>query len=371
MGFTRHSIITVLAGAGLTVAMSFNSCSDVKFSENASNGDLCLPGEGSPDCQPELVDYEDNFTVPASTKKVDILLVLDNSGSMSTDLTKLAARLDGLIEILDNGGIDWQMCHVLTGTGSDSLARDWSMPSGIINKKVLLPSTPNKTSVFLNTTNTIPKSGSGNEQGIIAIREALIASENAPCFRTDAALSVVLISDEDEKSCGGRCLDWITSEVPAAPQYRDGSEYRKQYRELVEQDDPQKLVDWVKATYGNKVFITHSIVIQPGDNSCYDVQDKTSPAFFAVLYKRLQSLTGGIAGNICADSYADQLTDMGNRTRDAINSVTLRCAPVLAPVVSFNPAMPSVTWAVSGDKVIFSTAVPEGTLVNVKYVCAK
>ncbi|MGE0761669.1 MAG: hypothetical protein AB7N80_00180 [Bdellovibrionales bacterium] len=377
-GYFGKSMISLLAGLGLATAMSFNSCSDVEFSDALSSntkvppGGLCLPGSQASGCipppPPRLVDYDDTFTVPASSSKVDILLVLDNSGSMRQDLTKLGERMDGLIAILDNGGVDWQMCHTLTdGSGA---TRDWALPQGVANRKLLLPSTVNKAQILFNTLDTLQDNGSGNEQGIVAIRNALSASANASCFRADAALSVVLISDEDEKSCGGRCLDWISSEIPTATQYREASSYRDQYRDLAAEDDPQGLVNFVKSTFNNKTFINHSIVIKPGDAACYDEQDQNNPGFFGVQYSRLQALTGGILGSICAASYADQLTAMGQRTRDAINSVTLRCAPVSAPTVTISPAT-AATWSVSGNKIIFSMPVLEGTQVRVRYTCAE
>lgn len=380
MRVKQKSLLAFMLVTGLAVASSFNACSDVKFSEVLSSGGgggggLCLPGSQASGCIPDdppiLVDYNDTFTVPASSNRVDILLVLDNSGSMKQDLTKLAERMDGLIQILDNGGIDWQMCHVLTGTGAASDARDWAVPTTVANKKVLLPSTPNKAAVFLNSMAAIDDNGSGNEQGIVAIREALGRAGNASCFRANAALSVVLISDEDEKSCGGRCLDWQSSEVPTATQYRGAQDYRNQYRALEAEDNPQDLVNYVKNNFNNKTFINHSIVIKPGDTACYDIQDRSNPGFYGVQYSRLQALTGGVLGNICADSFADQLTAMGQRTRDAINSVTLRCSPVVAPVVAISPAAAGVTWSVNGNKIIFSAPIIEGTQVNVRYTCAE
>lgn len=374
-----RAILVLLISMGMGVSLLFNACSEVKFSEApTSNGSLgggtdtdgnCPPGSTASGCvtptiPQQLVDYTDLFTVPASSSKVDVLLVLDNSGSMTADLLKLGERMDGLIQILDNGGINWQMCYVVTdGSGT---TRNWTG----LNSRLLLPSTANKSAVFLNTMNSIANNGNGNEQAIVSIKSALMSPGNSECFRTDAALSVVTISDEDEKSCGGRCKDWTTSEIPTAVQYRDASNYRSQYRDLVDDDSPQGLVDYVKAFHNNKTFISHAIVIRPGDAACYDIQDKASPGFYGVQYSRLQSLTGGVLGDICADSYASQLTAMGQRTRDAINSVTLKCSPIGTPVVSVSPgATPG--WSVSGNKVLFSTSLTEGTQIQVKYRCAQ
>lgn len=369
----RTLYVTLVTIVSLAVTFAFNACSDVGFSQSQSStdpgGPLCeagQPGCDGPEEPPKkLVDYNDNFTIPLSSSKVDILLVLDNSQSMRPDLQKLAAKLDGLIQILDNGGIDWQMCHVLTGGGNDSVARNWAS----INKKVLLPSTANKTSIFTSTIDNIPENGNGDEAGVQAIREALSNSQNSDCFRNGVALSVVLISDEDEKSCGGRCEKWESSEVPTATQYRDAKDYRRQFRNVDSWNDPATLVNWVKTNFNDKTLVTHSIVVQPGDVGCYDAQDSSYPAFFAKVYSRLQAMTGGIAGNICAASYSQQLIEMGKRTRDSINSVSLRCAPVGTSTVKLTPTPSGTTWSMNGNKVVFSQPVSEGTSVNVKYTC--
>ena len=161
--------------------------------------------------------------------------------------------------------------------------------------------------------------------------------------------------------------------MPTATQYRDAIEYRKQYRDLVAtEDDPQTLMREVQSFVGERSYINHSITIKPGDTACYDIQDKSSPAFYGVHYSRLQAISGGVLGDICAASYADQLTAMGQRTAQTINSVSLKCAPIAAPEVSVTPALASgVSYSMTGNKLVFSDQVPTGTSVRVKYTCAE
>lgn len=370
--------VTVLAAFGLATAMGFNSCSDVEFAKAV--GAVSLQCEG-PLCPgpTDLANFESNFTVPAGSNKADVLLVLDNSGSMTADLAELADKLDGLIEVLDAGAVDWRMCYLTTNEIGTGLSRDWKVGSG--GKKVLVPSTPNKRQVFLDSINGLPRDGTGNEEGIATLRQALGNADNADCFRADAVLSVVLISDEDEKSCGARCKEWKTNEIgglnprecgppdarrPCTP----GEEYRAQYRLIGDANVPANLVSYVDSKWPKRPFVFSPIVIKSDDRTCYQAQDLVAPAFFGMVYGELQNLTGGVLGNICAGSYATQLREIGQRTKETVSSVTLECPPVSQPTVTITPRAAGQTWSLSGNKVLFSPALPEGTMVNVKYTCA-
>jgi hypothetical protein len=352
----------------------FNSCSPVNFSaEKAVIKPLCQ----NPPCDddPTIVNHRDIYNVPPYSNKTDIFLVLDNSGSMDADLLKLANKLDGLINILDAGSVDWQMCYTTTDVNAlAGRALTWldSAPGGIqdTGQIVLKSSTANPTSKFLVSINNLPSNGSGNERGIEAAHLALDASENASCIRNDAALAIILISDEDERSCGGRCETWTASEIGSTDN-RAGTEYARQYSPLLDIDMPANLVSFVNSNWSvEKPFIVHSIVIRPGDNACYAAQDAEAPAFFGKLYADLQSSTGGVLGDICAGSYANQLEEMGERTRDAINSITLKgnCTPLSTPVVTVTSPPTGLTWSFAGNKVLFSAPI-DGLHIEVAYSC--
>jgi hypothetical protein len=379
------SIAASAIGFGLFLALAFNSCSDVSFS-NKSNDTVqnpqCQPPNCPPTPDPTPTSYTDTFNIPKTVNKADILLVLDNSGSMEPDLAKLADKLDGLIEILDKGGVDWRMCYTKTGVTTDPnrSVLEWKATDSSGNvvqtgARVLTPATADKRNIFLTTIDHLSDFGTGSstEQGIASMGQILKSSLNRDCFRDDSALATVVISDEDEKSCGGRCADYQSSENPSGPQYWSAKAYTDQYRAMSSENQPETLVKLIKDMWSEKSYVHHSIVVRKDDYSCYDKQDSEFPAFFGLTYSRLQSLTGGILGDICADSYATQLQSMGERIRDAINSVTLRCMPDATPPVqvTVSPALPTgVTWSSTGNKILFSSALPEGSQVVVKYNCS-
>jgi hypothetical protein len=375
----KKSLIAVcgLAAVGLTLALGFNSCSDVEFSKVAASSGPNDPQCVGTDCPGTVkyVNYDDDFMISAYSNKADILLVLDNSGSMRPDLLELADKLNGLVGVLDENTVDWRMCYITTNNYAGGGVLEWkktvSGKAQSTGQKVLLPSTADKSQIFLTTIDNLPTGGTGNEQGIATMGQAIKNNLNRDCFRDDAVLSVVLISDEDEKSCGGRCENYTSNEHPGGKQTRDARFYREQYKEIGAENLPDTIIKTVKDEMPEKAFIVNAIVIRKGDYACYDSQDVEAPAFFGLTYETLQSRTGGILGDICAPSYSSQLEDMGKRTVDTVKSISLRCAPVSAPTVTITPASPTTTWTVAGDKILFSQALPQGSVVNVKYTCAE
>lgn len=368
----NHRYIAVLLALALIfLSLLFNSCSDVKFSPSAVDPGSQGPDEPNP---PGRHTFVDAITISSGMNKTDILLVLDNSGSMSEDLQKLAERLDGLITVLQNSGIDWQMCYTTTHVDNNSSAGrilEWQklntsnqvVGTGLY---VLQSTTPNNNQVFLTTLDNLPdsSSGSGNEQGIVAIGEAMQHSQNQSCFRQDAILTTLLISDEDEKSCGGRCQN-----AQATPNH-SADTMREQYRALEEEDEPQFVLNIINSKWPNRPYVAHSIVIREDDLQCIATQDAANPAFEGIMYAELSRLTGGVIGDICADSYADQLTVMGERTGEIVRSISLRCAPVDTAQLTFTPAASGgLTWRQEGNKILFNQALPANTVVRVQYTC--
>lgn len=397
---------TLLIAGGLFLTSStFNACSDVKFSTpdpsqvatgvnpdctgpdcpQFCEGPRCQPCYGSDCNQPKNpVDYSSTFTVPVSTKKVDVLMVVDNSGSMEPEHQKLSQRLENLIDVLNANGVDWQLCytltHVVDGDGrtkSDAGAiRDfYNNTTGLnfspIGSKVLTKNTLNAKKYFGDSLKTLAVwdfgSGSGNEQAIAAGLLAVDKAGNDVCFRPDAALSMVILSDEDEKSCGARCKS--VTDIGGPYPGRPLTEYTNQYRPLNQNDNPDTLVQRVQAKWPQKPFTGHTISILRNDRACYDAQDKAYPAFYGHVIQTLSDITNGIKGTICADDYGSQLTAIGQRTVSSLGSVTLRCAPQAVKDIVITPNTLSSVPHVEGNKVYFTPPLPEGTNVRVDYTC--
>lgn len=151
--------------------------------------------------------------------KVDILWVVDDSGSMSEEQNLLANNFAGFIGYADGlpGGVDYQVAVTTTEVNDGVSGHIWAC-NGF--NKVLTRTDPNRVAAFqcaANVTNppngnSRPNPGGSDEQeaGLQAARIALdvpvINNENAGFLRTDARLAVIIISDEEDQSDGSTNL---------------------------------------------------------------------------------------------------------------------------------------------------------------------
>jgi hypothetical protein len=238
------------------------------------------------------------FSVTGNNSALDVLFVVDNSGSMVEEQAEIRNRISGFISKLQ--GIDWQIAVTSTDPEpyarfGDGQFRKFSNGNFILTPQEANPQTLLGDNIFMGS------SGSGDERGINANYRAIeraaasATSAQAKLIRSSAALATVLISDEDECSVG--CSANVIS------------------------SSPQGLIDLVKTQLSlEKRFAFHSIIWRPG-TSCSTGYNEGH------TYKQLTQLTGGIMGDVCASNYANQLEDIGTSVVNLVKSVQLRCAP--------------------------------------------
>lgn len=165
-------------------------------------------GEGTPD--PEHVEPFEQ----ALQDKVDVLWVVDNSGSMSDDLVIVGNNFGDFIQVFIDLGIDWQM-GVIT-TDMDNPAQ-----SGRLVGPYLTPETPDVVNEFIRQID-LGSTGSATEVGFEAIQAALsspiVDNENAGFMRSDAAISAIVVTDEDNSTfqSGASFASWFEALKPAA-----------------------------------------------------------------------------------------------------------------------------------------------------------
>src|SRR5690606_10224128 len=136
-----------------------------------------------------------------------------DSNSMLPDLKKLSARLSTFVAGLEGGSIDWQMCFTTTrgyNTGG-SLTHGPNLfwknynPAPGTPQYLLRKGTANLNTIFTSTIDTLNIGGtnSADERGIKAAHDNFAAHKDHECYRPGAAVAVIVISDEDERSVGG------------------------------------------------------------------------------------------------------------------------------------------------------------------------
>lgn len=346
----------------LSLIAFFQNCSQVSFDPVSqglssqgvdSNGDPVIPSL-------KYKNMSQSVQVLENTA-IDILFVIDNSGSMSAEQQGISNKISGFMEIIKN--LDWQVA--LTTTDPSETTKDAKKDSRPWGDGQFRPFDADNGNMFVLKKGNISLSdaqgllaeainvgiyGSGNERGIQvtsrSIKRAMSSSEHQQFFRINSKLVVVVISDEDECS-NGSC---VPNNLESQPQY---------------------LVDLVKDRFGSqKVFKFNSIVKAPSDQSC------TTAANVANVYDLMSSKTGGIVGSICDNDYTAILSQMGNTVVDLVKSANLACAPVdkdgngKADVIVTLEGGQVVTsgFSIQGETIVFDQSLPEG-FHKIDYTC--
>ncbi len=293
----------------------------------------------------------ETFLADAGEGKVDILFVDDNSVSMETEQAALGSKFPSFVAELT--GLDWQAGITTT----DCSTGPWGICGSLLNMTgtpsyILSPNVTGFDQVFNMTIQRPETPGcaaqgqcpSGLEEAMKAASTAIDKrnTNNAGFFRNDAALAIVVLTDEDEQSDGT---------LPTATK-------------------PQAVVNKVVAAFGpNKKFKSYAITILPGDAACLKQQQdqQNGIGFYGTYAVELARLTGGQAVSICAPDYSVTLRQIGQDLRKLTQAVSLSRTPIPSTVqVTFTPAQ-NITWTVSGNTILFSRAVSAGTKIDVYY----
>ena len=298
-------------------------------------------------------------------RPVDVLFVVDNSGSMNAERANLAQRIAGFVDKIED--LDWQIAIISTDVRtSGSANRDGRFVEliGMGGEYILDSSMDKQTAqqIFGDTVQGFG-SGSGAEQGIWATKRAIdrfVSGEaiHQQFFRDGAHLSVIVLSDEDENSRGVNI-----------------------------QISPSDFLSYVSQTWNSTKNLTwHSIIARPGDTGCLGSQPG-GPHYAGVVYSELSNLTGfgqpggAIIGSVCENDYTSQLADIGQSVKDMQKTITLECEPVdtdndsvvdievgYKPQGAANYQPYAGANTVQGVKLVFDDFLPPGDF-KVDYSC--
>lgn len=279
-------------------------------------------------------------------QKVDILFVIDNSGSMEYEQKSMANRVRNFLDVVH--GLDWQIGVTTTDPRNSVTWGDGQLlPMKGLKSTYILHSAMNEEESRKILSNTLQRSetGSGLEQGILATyrmleRAQISTGVNAKLIREGAHFAVVLISDEDESA----------------------NEMR---------NDPNNLVKYIQDTYKEqKNFSFHSIISRPGDQACLSTQGARE----GIRFETMAKLTGGMVGDVCASDYAEQMKGVAEGVRRTLKTITLSCEPVISAkkVITVTKDGQTFTnkFSVQGLNLIFDTDLPQGDY-EISYTCLK
>jgi hypothetical protein len=348
---------TILAGVAAMLAFGFQNCANPKFTESkvdaSSSGD---PRDPSEDGGGSYVSKSKSVVVD-DISKIDVLVVVDNSGSMAPEQKNMGDRFGSFINKIDS--LDWRVAVTTTDMqgGKTELKDKYDgqlLPISGLSGRYFLDSATDKAVAqqYFSATVQRPEEGSGYEQGVAAtyrsIERSLVTGDaNGGFYRSDAALAIVLVSDADETGSNNKQENLTSKSVPA------------------------NLVTLVSNRWPGKPFIFNSIVVKSGDTACKAVSGNEG---YGVNYEKAASLTGGLVGSVCATDYSTQLDDIGTGLGKVVRSVSLDCAPVDSDgdgKIDLGVKIQGVSttaFTVSGSLVTFNTALPKGK-VDFTYVC--
>lgn len=262
----------------------------------------------------QLANDEANFAqnTKASSVPIDILWVIDNSGSMATSQEQVASNVASFINKFKQTNFDFRIAVTtteaylslskFTGNSSHSRFRDGTASTGYSGIKIITPTTPNIESVFdLNIKQGV--NGSADERGFESMEAALLNADNRAEFpRPGAYLSVIFLTDEEDFSWDGTANIQLDSNGNPNPNTDPRLHSHTRYLDILDQ------VTGSTATQKNYVVNTIAIF----DEACRaQLATGFSGRRIADRYAALTEATGGVKASLCGDFSAilSQISD--------------------------------------------------------------
>ena len=222
-------------------------------------------------------------TLMQSQGTVDILWVIDDSGSMANQRQTLGDNFQRFFDRLVQLQVNFQIGVISTNSTDGGFLRGTT--------RIITNTTPNPDDVFIANT-TFPPSRTRWELGLrmmqIALSPPVRDNQNAGFIRAGAALAVIAVSDEDDSSIG---------EPPYYARFLRGAKGK-----------------------GNENLVTFSVIGGTIPFGCYPPGEEmyfgglADPAF---RYSEVANQTNGIVGSICDTSFENTLI----RIAEALNTL--------------------------------------------------
>jgi hypothetical protein len=294
----RQSRSLALRTVALTI-LSATACAEdklISFAPTVSKPDVVAPAVEQPDVKdPKVVVPSRVDVFQQRDAKVDILWVVDVSGSMADERARLAANFVRFISALVASSVDYQI-----GVTATDLATYGGRLVG--DPRILTPGIANAETLFAANVN-FPAS-LAPEESLEAARQALIepnrSGANAGFARREAALAVILLTDEDDESVG------------------TVSFYKRAFL-------------GIKGA-GNRRLVTVSAIAGDVPGGCVAANEEGvygAGARAAQRIKEVVDATGGVFGSICGDDFGPTIDRIGFSIAGLIRVFPLSEVPVI------------------------------------------
>ncbi len=297
----RRLPAALVALGALGGLLALAGCEDVRFNK-----------------QPLQVDTFRQALAP----QVDILWVVDNSGTMVEERTQLGAKFDQFMSRLIESGAEFHIGIVSTDTEDPAHSGRLQGDPRVIDNDTPAPQNAFAANVQL------PLTQSRVERGLDAMRLALSAElldgHNAGFLRADAALFVILVTDEDDHSLGpvGYYTRWL--------EHLKGA--------------------------GDEARVSLSAIVGPAPAGCPGAEA-------GARYLAVQEATGGLFYSICAEDFGPVVDALG------ISAVGLRRKFYLSEVPTPGP-MQVLMYSTSNPVCVDAQGCGEGEVCAAGHRCA-
>lgn len=247
---------------------------------------------------------EDSFSQSSKVTSVpiDILWVIDNSGSMETSQNQVADNIASFINKFKATNFDFHIAVTTTGAyqslplfgGASSLSRfvdgtDDTSHTGVF---VMDRNTPNLEAVFqTNVKQGI--SGAADERGLQSLEATLVNLNNAAEFpRAGAFLAVIFLTDEEDFSWNG------TANIQLLP---DTSPNTVSDPRLIPTSNYLSFLDGITNSTADKRNYSVNTIAILSEACRVELSTSFTGRRISTRYAELSDATGGVKADLCDD----------------------------------------------------------------------
>ncbi len=268
--------------------------------------------------------------------KVDVLWVVDNTGSMAEEQAALAESFDRFAEEADAANLAYQLGVVTTDMSGDA--------AGVLqgNPWIITPALDDPGAAFADAV-SVGTDAVGAEAGLAAMLEALspelLEGANRGFRRADAALHVVVVSDDDDDS-GALLSDPVGAALA-----------------LLDEESSE----------GAPAYFSALVCTATTGCSCGG-----SGGVYAADYIEVAQAAGGVISDVCEGDLGSIVATLGEMSITYLDTFELQATPETGDVLVWVDGVRAVEgedWVLLSDPpaVQFYEPPPAGAVIEISY----
>ena len=267
----------------------------------------------------EGIIWVDSFTQHMSVDGIDIIWVIDRSGSMGVHNERLIAGVEAMIAALPTS--DWRLVMISADARKSIVSTEFPLVPG---------DDAEDARDMLDTLTSAPF-----EQGFNAVYDYIVLNPYAGTWmRPDAGLLVVFVSDEDEQS---------TINYPMVSDF----------------------MSWYQSQRMGSVFMASIINVEPEDSLC---TGWTPSLYVGHRYMEATAMLGGVEVDICDTDWSPGVTDATHSIEPYENLELTHKAEPDSIRVFIDGSLNSDWYYAESDNTVYFTIIPSaGQLVEIGY----